>query len=31
MDIYRGVVPYILIQAIVLISVLMLPAFYGLD
>jgi tripartite ATP-independent transporter DctM subunit len=29
-DIYRGVVPYILIQGIVLISVLLLPAFYGL-
>ncbi|WP_210395029.1 TRAP transporter large permease [Motiliproteus sediminis] len=30
MDIYRGVVPYIVIQAVVLISVLLLPAFYGL-
>jgi tripartite ATP-independent transporter DctM subunit len=29
-DIYRGVVPYILIQGVVLISVLLLPAFYGL-
>ena len=29
-DIYRGVVLYILIQAIVLVSVLLLPPFYGL-
>ncbi|RDE24829.1 C4-dicarboxylate ABC transporter [Motiliproteus coralliicola] len=30
-DIYRGVMPYIAIQAIVVVSILLLPAFYGLD
>lgn len=29
-DIYRGVMPYILIQISVLLSILLLPAFYGL-
>ncbi|MES9857939.1 MAG: TRAP transporter large permease subunit [Sedimenticola sp.] len=29
-DIYRGVMPYILIQVCVLLSILLLPAFYGL-
>ncbi|MES9898361.1 MAG: TRAP transporter large permease subunit [Sedimenticola sp.] len=29
-DIYRGVMPYILIQICVLLSILLLPAFYGL-
>lgn len=30
-DIYRGVMPYIAIQALVVVSILLLPAFYGLD
>ncbi|CSB63889.1 dicarboxylate transporter [Vibrio cholerae] len=30
MDIYRGVVPFILIQILVLISLMVFPSFYGM-
>lgn len=31
MDIYRGVIPFILIQVLVLVSILIMPEFYGMD
>ncbi len=31
MDIYRGVIPFILIQIAVLISILLMPGLYGMD
>ena len=31
MDLYRGVVPFILIQLLVLISIVVFPGFYGFD
>ncbi|MCW8884916.1 MAG: TRAP transporter large permease subunit [Motiliproteus sp.] len=31
MDIYRGVMPYIVIQVLVVISIMAVPAFYGLN
>ncbi|MCO4786877.1 TRAP transporter large permease [Marinomonas atlantica] len=30
MDIYRGVIPFILIQVLVLVSILIMPEFYGM-
>jgi TRAP-type mannitol/chloroaromatic compound transport system permease large subunit len=30
-DIYRGVIPFILIQVIVLVSIVLFPGFYGFD
>ena len=30
-DIYRGVIPFILIQIAVLVSILVLPGLYGMD
>lgn len=30
-DIYRGVIPFILIQVLVLVSILIMPEFYGMD
>ena len=30
-DIYKGVIPYIIIQVLVVVSILVFPGFYGLD
>ncbi|MGK0497950.1 MAG: TRAP-type mannitol/chloroaromatic compound transport system permease large subunit, partial [Neptuniibacter pectenicola] len=31
MDIYRGVMPFIIMQVAVVVSILLFPSFYGLS